>query len=247
MKAPNVSERTCSIEGCDREKWARGWCSTHYQRWRTAGDPQPDVPIAAPLSRRERLDRYIVRQPGCWDWRGTVSAATGYGLIGNCGVHRIMWEEVNGPIPEGMVLDHSCHNEAARRGECAGGPSCLHRRCVNPEHLRLVTHAENLSASPLTANGRGPTPCAAAECHLRRERATGYCGKHHRRLEQYGDAGVVPERLSRPAVCSAEGCDRPHHASGYCGAHAMRVRKHGDPLVHLPLQSDPHRTPLGAA
>lgn len=29
---------TCSIQGCDKPKWARGWCGTHYQRWRTTGD-----------------------------------------------------------------------------------------------------------------------------------------------------------------------------------------------------------------
>jgi hypothetical protein len=28
---------TCSIEGCDRPVLARGWCSTHYRRWRTTG------------------------------------------------------------------------------------------------------------------------------------------------------------------------------------------------------------------
>lgn len=30
---------TCSIEGCDRTAIARGWCSTHYSRWRFNGDP----------------------------------------------------------------------------------------------------------------------------------------------------------------------------------------------------------------
>lgn len=35
----DVSYRLCSIEGCGREKWARGWCSKHYQQWRKKGDP----------------------------------------------------------------------------------------------------------------------------------------------------------------------------------------------------------------
>lgn len=29
----------CSIEGCPRPVWARGWCSTHYRRWYKKGDP----------------------------------------------------------------------------------------------------------------------------------------------------------------------------------------------------------------
>lgn len=39
-----MSDRTCSIDGCSRAKWARGWCGTHYKRWRTTGttdDPAP--------------------------------------------------------------------------------------------------------------------------------------------------------------------------------------------------------------
>lgn len=34
-----MSERTCSVDGCDGQVRARGWCSTHHQRWRLHGDP----------------------------------------------------------------------------------------------------------------------------------------------------------------------------------------------------------------
>jgi hypothetical protein len=44
------------------------------------------------------------------------------------------------------VLDHTCHNEAAQRGECAGGWTCEHRACVNLDHLRLVSPSENVLA-----------------------------------------------------------------------------------------------------
>lgn len=50
-------------------------------------------------------------------------------------------------FPDGQV-GHLCHDRAAAAGECAGGPSCLHRRCVNPEHLAVMTAGENLAASP---------------------------------------------------------------------------------------------------
>lgn len=73
---------------------------------------------------------------------------TGYGVkIENYkrhAAHRWVWEKANGPIPNGMVLDHTCHNEAIQRGECNGGYACEHRACVNLEHLELVTQSENI-------------------------------------------------------------------------------------------------------
>lgn len=60
-------------------------------------------------------------------------SALGYGFIWSkphgrsLQAHRVSWEIANGPIPEGLVIDHLCRN-----------PSC-----VNPEHLEPVTVAEN--------------------------------------------------------------------------------------------------------
>ena len=45
----------------------------------------------------------------------------------------------NGDIPADMVIDHLCHNPET----CAGGDTCEHRRCVNPDHMQLVTASEN--------------------------------------------------------------------------------------------------------
>jgi hypothetical protein len=33
------TSNTCSIEGCEAPFLARGWCSLHYSRWKTHGDP----------------------------------------------------------------------------------------------------------------------------------------------------------------------------------------------------------------
>ncbi len=41
--------------------------------------------------------------------------------------HRVAWEDAHGPIPPGMTVDHMCWNPA----------------CINPDHLRLLTHRDN--------------------------------------------------------------------------------------------------------
>lgn len=65
----------------------------------------------------------------CWSWTGYH--AQGYAKIIQRGkhlsVHRLVFEQANGTIPDGMQVDHICHN----------------RGCVNPDHLRLATNKQN--------------------------------------------------------------------------------------------------------
>lgn len=81
-------------------------------------------------------------ESGCLLWTGTIHR-TGYGHIKvdgqTRGAHVVSYEQHVGPVPEGLILDHTCHDP----DECVGGWSCLHRRCINPEHLEPVTQLEN--------------------------------------------------------------------------------------------------------
>ncbi|MEW2301981.1 endonuclease VII domain-containing protein [Streptomyces sp. NPDC006655] len=39
-------KKSCSVPTCNLPLYARGWCQSHYSRWKKTGDVQPDVPIA---------------------------------------------------------------------------------------------------------------------------------------------------------------------------------------------------------
>ena len=119
-----MAERTCSIEGCDRHHLARGWCGTHYAQWRR------HTKYTAP-SMEERFWAKVEKTDSCWLWTGYVKDS-GYGVFTSepgkrSPSHRIAYELVRGPVPNGLVLDHKCRV----------------RRCVNPAHLRPVTNGQN--------------------------------------------------------------------------------------------------------
>jgi hypothetical protein len=122
---------TCSIEGCDKPASSRGWCKKHYTRWERHGDPLA-LSWGPPL---ERILRQIVIEPeGCWIFTGHTNkpGIHGYGVLAHEGgrvlVHRFMYEQYVGPIPEGLEIDHLCRR----------------KRCCCPDHLEPVSHAENV-------------------------------------------------------------------------------------------------------
>lgn len=116
---------TCRIEGCDKKRKGQSrLCSMHQARLYRTGttDPQPT------MTQRERFESRINKSGNCWVWTGSVSPQ-GYGKLGDNYVHRLAWSFATGqPIAPGLVIDHKCHN----------------RLCVNPKHLQVVSHTENV-------------------------------------------------------------------------------------------------------
>lgn len=85
-------------------------------------------------------------EDGCWEWQGRPDK-DGYGHIGaidgrEVKAHRLSYEMAYGPIPEGMLVCHSCDNPP----------------CVRPDHLFLGTSQQN--TADMIAKGRMSLPGA---------------------------------------------------------------------------------------
>lgn len=86
---------------------------------------------------------------GCWHWTGAINqnGYSHYRLAKVESAHRYAFKVLVAD-PGDLDVDHECHNDDLT---CPGGPSCMHRRCVNPSHLRAVSRRVN------TLAGRGPS------------------------------------------------------------------------------------------
>lgn len=133
---------------------------------------------------RTAQDRFwanVEKSETCWLWTGYVKP-NGYASfypgggrhVGKVYAHRFAHELANGPIPDGMEVDHTCNV----------------RNCVNPSHLEVVTHRANLDRAkdrrthckaghPLTADNlylwRGDRFCRTcrSDAHARRRLSLG--------------------------------------------------------------------------
>ena len=113
--------------------------------WYASGMSKTEVPQRVINRVFERLGEHSPDE--CWPWPGGL--ASGYGRVGWrenykgywAAAHRIVWEALKGPIPEGLDLDHLCHDPET----CTIASECQHRRCCNPDHLEPVTRKVNLA------------------------------------------------------------------------------------------------------
>jgi hypothetical protein len=75
---------------------------------------------------------YEADSNGCWNCTSHAADTCGYPMICRNGkkghMSRFIWIEKNGPIPESMAVRHKCDNP----------------RCINPDHLEIGTHTNNM-------------------------------------------------------------------------------------------------------
>jgi hypothetical protein len=113
-----------------RHRWNDALIYTHEAGGATMRDA-----VLAWLSPFGQVVAYIlggcrILDNGCIEWG--MSTTKGRGKISIDGrkayVHRAMWEQVNGSIPDGMIACHSCDNPL----------------CVSPAHIFIGTHLDNM-------------------------------------------------------------------------------------------------------
>jgi HNH endonuclease len=129
---------------------------------------------------------------GCLRWTAG-KFREGYGMFRkdgrNQGAHRVAYELLVAPIPEGLQVDHLCRV----------------RDCVSPDHLEPVTQQENMRRGLLQERKleavRARTHCKnghefTAETLMRRSRGNRECKVCHRLREERKrrEAGIEPRR-----------------------------------------------------
>jgi hypothetical protein len=135
----------------------------------------------------------VIPEPnsGCLLWEGAVSRY-GYGHIRRGGkdivLHRMVWEEANGPIPDDLHVLHNCDVPA----------------CVNLNHLRLGTRSDNMTDIVVrgrhTSNRlgflRNKTHCKQG--HLYAEETIGLTARGHRYCRVCKDAYMRRYSAAKP-------------------------------------------------
>lgn len=81
------------------------------------------------------MKHVVTLSMGCWLWTGCQNEQ-GYGImcrkeIVSQRAHRWVYAQTRGPVPQGLEVGHLCD----------------HPWCVNPTHLKAMTHTENMSTA----------------------------------------------------------------------------------------------------
>lgn len=113
---------SCSVPGCERNEYCRGWCQRHYKRWWRNGDP---------LLRRAGTDHPFVAcsVPGC----GRIHHDHGY-----CSTHGKRWRRFGTPLANCPIREQQRPSQRVVRVEQRGATQVGLNRWGDPVRGRLV-------------------------------------------------------------------------------------------------------------
>jgi HNH endonuclease len=116
----------CSVDECDQDKFARGWCRSHYNRFYKSGLEPLDKTLVWTV---ESALKNCIPNGECLEWPGSPNQK--YPTIRhkqkNYLAHRLLYHLATGEDIDNIHIHHKCANT----------------RCCNPEHLEPATQALN--------------------------------------------------------------------------------------------------------
>lgn len=211
----------CEIAACDKPRRKRGWCETHYSRFKASGSPSSGgrtvragacsiddcsaKPTAKALCKRhyyqttDQKRKTAARSQRVKDSNSRAQSATS-------------------PPPQ----DFACSLDGCMRERQTGGYCDCHYR-------RMLRNGE--PGPPEIGFSRSPedyAPCSVEGC-AKQAKVRGWCGAHYQRWRRFGNPLHFPEPRDR--TCSIEGCERMSNARKLCSAHYRRWQLYGDPLI----------------
>lgn len=189
-----MSERTCSIEGCEKPSRARGWCPTHWKRWKKHGDPL--------------VTAYNQPKPLC-SIEDCTGVAVGHGW---CSLHWQRWRRNGDPLVTKRQPPSGLTNEICLAGDC-GKPRKALGWCAM-HYMRWTEHGsldlpEKIPASKPLCSISGCSD--VADCR-------GWCNKHYLRWRNNGDP-LLTQVAEVTLTCWEEGCGSRRAKAGVCWTH----------------------------
>lgn len=183
--------QSCAVVGCNRNahrsaNGTRGWCCTHYERWRAHGDPLGGGTIRGEPERHYRAVVVPYDRDDCLIWPFARNAR-GYAHMYRNGktvtVSRLVCEAEHGPAKPGQEAAHLCG-----RG---------HEGCVTRRHLVWKTRTENMADK--IAHGTHNRGARSARAKLTEDqvREIRRIGNSRPRTELAKAFGVNPEAIGK--------------------------------------------------